>query len=456
MGNDGTDKVLEIYMLGGLEIRWQGKQIFLGKGLGSKQLRLLLILLHSRENGIRRENLLEQLYMDSDVEQASNSLRAMVFRLRRSLVAAGLPKGEYIITRGGIYQWHSDQVRVVLDVEEFQRKAEEALAVRVGKTAWAEPVVMAGETTAWQEAEPGAGDTASRQKREPGAGDTASRQGAEPGIGKSALYQTQLLEEACRMYRGEFLPTMIADGWVAEANWKYQELYFRCLRLLGRHLRAQQRYQELLGYCEQAIAIYPYEEWQILKMECLAGMREYGAAMDYYEQVAEECRTEFGMVPSEQMTEVYRSIRGQIQYETRNLEEIRAQMESGPRRQGASQCDYLTFVDIYQYMVWVLERKGIQAQLVLFTLVDRKGVPLELSPLLEQSRECLEQAISDSVRKADLFTCCGKNQFLVLMVGTDEEGCDQAVRRIRMHFQERNHSRRVELYDTREMAGSNV
>ena len=107
-------------------------------------------------------------------------------------------------------------------------------------------------------------------------------------------------------------------------------------------------------------------------------------------------------------------------------------------------------------MVWVFERQGTRAQLLLFTIMDRKGIPLETSPLLEQARESLEQAIGDSVRKADLFTCCGRNQFLVLLTGTDDAGCIQAAERIRTRFQELNHSRRVELYYTRQMAGGGV
>ena len=64
--------------------------------LGSQH--LLMLLIYSRGEGIRRIRLLEQLYGDSDTEQAANSLRAMIFRLRKSLIAAGLPDGEYIST----------------------------------------------------------------------------------------------------------------------------------------------------------------------------------------------------------------------------------------------------------------------------------------------------------------------------------------------------------------------
>lgn len=171
--------VLYIQMLGGFSMTYQGQPILLGKSLSSKMLHLLMLLIYSRGEGIRRIRLLEQLYGDSDTEQAANSLRAMIFRLRKSLVAAGLPDGEYISTRGGIYMWTADHVDVELDVEVFQKQ------------------VMA----AMEE--------------------------------KDARKKVTLLEEACGLYKGEFLPLMIADEWVSAANWKYQELYFKVLRELA-------------------------------------------------------------------------------------------------------------------------------------------------------------------------------------------------------------------------------
>lgn len=188
--------VIYIQMLGGFSMTYQGQPLLLGKSLSSKMLHLLMLLIYSRGEGIRRTRLLEQLYGDSDIEQAANSLRAMIFRLRKSLVAAGLPDGEYISTKGGIYMWAAEHVDVELDVEVFQKQVMAAL-----------------------------------EEKEP-------------------LKEVELLEEACRIYKGEFLPLMIADDWVAAANWKYQELYFKVLRELSRLLKKQNRYAELLPYCE--------------------------------------------------------------------------------------------------------------------------------------------------------------------------------------------------------------
>ena len=76
--------VIYIQMLGGFSMTYQGQPLLLGKSLSSKMLHLLMLLIYSRGEGIRRTRLLEQLYGDSDIEQAANSLRAMIFRLRRS------------------------------------------------------------------------------------------------------------------------------------------------------------------------------------------------------------------------------------------------------------------------------------------------------------------------------------------------------------------------------------
>lgn len=358
------ENVIHIQMLGGFNMTYRGQPVLLGKSLSSKMLHLLMLLIYSRGEGIRRTRLLEQLYGDSDTEQAANSLRAMIFRLRKSLIAAGLPDGEYISTKGGVYMWTAEHVDVELDVEVFQKQVMAAL-----------------------------------EEKEP-------------------LKEVELLEEACGLYKGEFLPLMIADDWVSAANWKYQELYFKVLRELARLLKKQNRYEELLPYCEQALSRYPYEEWQLVKLECLTAMKEYQTAVEYYEQIAKESQQEYGIRMSDEMMEHYR----------------------------ATRCDYLTFIDIYRYIVWVLGREDTRAHLVLFTLIDREGEPLESSEQLEEVRQRLERAIIRSVRRSDLYTRYGKNQFLVLVTSTDQKGCHIAADRVCKNFRAANRRKKIDVY----------
>ena len=183
-------------------------------------------------------------------------------------------------------------------------------------------------------------------------------------------------------------------------------------------------------------------------MECLTAMKEYKTALEYYEQVAADSQREFGMLPSEELVQCYRSIKNMIQFELSNIEEIQNHLQPDADTFGATRCDYLTFIDIYRYIVWVLERKGTKAYLALITIVDKEGVPLEISELLEETRQELEKAIRFSVRRSDLYTRYGRNQFLILMTGTDRKGCEIAANRIKSRFNSQCRRKRVNIYYT--------
>ena len=90
-------------------------------------------------------------------------------------------------------------------------------------------------------------------------------------------------------------------------------------------------------------------------------MKDYQTAVEYYEQIAKESQQEYGIRMSEEMMEHYRAIRNMIQYEMNNIEEIQQHLKPDPNVFGATRCDYLTFIDIYRYIVWVLGREDTRA-----------------------------------------------------------------------------------------------
>ena len=105
-------------MFGSFRMTYQGQQIQLGKWLSAKMIHLLLLLICRRGEGVTRSELIQRLYgADENDSQSSNSLRAMIFRLRRSIQESGLPEGEYISTKGGRYTWNNQPLETELDVE---------------------------------------------------------------------------------------------------------------------------------------------------------------------------------------------------------------------------------------------------------------------------------------------------------------------------------------------------
>lgn len=382
---------LIIRMLGGLSITYEGRPLVLAKNITSKMVHLFLLLLYTRDSGIRREELIETLYEDCDMEQASNSFRGMVFRLRKNLIAAGLPEGEYITNKAGLYRWESGDVQICLDVEEFTKLAEQGLK----------------ET--------------------------------------DKMIQQKLLEEADELYRGEFLPAMIADEWVAVSNRKFQELYFQCMRRLMELLREQESNGRLAACCNKMAELYPFEEWQLAKLDCLIAMKEYKDALKYYDEVVNLYQEEFGLLPSPELKKRLQSIREHINYDIRSINEIQERFMEEEEPGGATYCDLTVFTVVYRYMIKVLDRTGMSAYLMLYTLTDKNRMPIEKAEVLEDVRDAMFQAVKMSVRRSDLYTRYGKNQFLILLVGSNQKGCERVAARIKRNFNELNTRKRVEI-----------
>lgn len=385
------NNALTICMLGGLSITYEGKPLILAKNITSKMMHLFLLLLCTRDTGIRREELIAVLYGDCDIEHGSNSFRGMVFRLRKNLVAAGLPEGEYITNKAGVYRWEGGNVQTYLDVDEFAKAVEQGL------------------------------------------------QEEDTGI------QQRLLEKADDLYRGEFMPAMIGDEWVAVFNRRLQELYFQCMRKLMELLRQQASMGKLLCCCEKIAGMYPYEEWQLAKLDCLIERKEYKQGLKYYDEVVNLYQEEFGLPPSKELKLRLQSIREHINYDIQSINEIQERFIEEEEPGGATYCDLSVFTVVYRYMMKVLDRTGMSAYLMLYTLTDKNRMPIEKPELLDDVRGAMFQAVKMSVRRSDLYTRYGKNQFLILLIGSNQRGCERVADRIKKNFRELNTRRRVEI-----------
>ena len=73
-------------MFGNERITYGDMPILLGKYSVTKATKLLLILLHSGEDGIARNRLLDDLYGRHELENVSNNLRVTLHRLKKMLI----------------------------------------------------------------------------------------------------------------------------------------------------------------------------------------------------------------------------------------------------------------------------------------------------------------------------------------------------------------------------------
>lgn len=373
------DDILYVQMFSGFTMIYQGKKLILERNYTSKTSQLLQILFLHLKDGITKENLLESLYGRDMVENPNGSLNSTIFRLRKQLEAAGLPKSRYFSLNGGIYKWEGS-IPVEVDVHCFEEKIKEGQRIE-------------------QEEE-----------------------------------RAEKLKEACDLYTGEFLPMMIGEDWVTVSNIYYQELYFSALRDVCTWLKKENRFQEIYGLTTAAAKIYPFEEWQIWRIDSLIAMNRYQEAMNIYNETVRLFFDELGISPSPEMLERFHLMSDRIQQSVSTIEEIRNGLKEKGQRSGAYYCTLPSFIDTYHIISRMMERNGVSVFMMLCTLTDNKGRMQTGTGKNKEASECLQRAICKSLRRSDFYTRYNENQFLIILSETNQENCTAISRRIAQAF----------------------
>ena len=176
-------------------------------------------------------------------------------------------------------------------------------------------------------------------------------------------------------------------------------------------------------------------------MEALVAMNRYKEAIQIYEDTAKFFFAELGISPSEKMMEQFKEMSERVSYKPQVLKDIRGGLKEKYEEKGAYYCSLPSFRDSYRLVTRIIERNGQSVYLMLVTLTDGKGRPLENKERLKVLSEELDRTIKCSLRKGDSYTRYSPNQFLILLVGTKQENCPQIYDRITRK------KRRVIVYD---------
>ena len=375
------DHILHVQMLGGFSMEYNGKRLASEKNFTSKSSQLLQLLFLHMDDGIPKKVLLDALYGREEVENQNGSLNNTIFRLRRQLEALGLPESKYFNQKSGIYRWEKD-IPTEVDIHCFEEK-----------------VTKARELSDEQE----------REKE---------------------------LIEACSLYTGEFLPTMIGEDWATVANVHYQDLYFSVLEEVCMWLKKQEKYEKIYDLTTAASKIYPFEEWQLWRIDSLIAMNHYQEAMEIYKDATRLFFDEMGLSPSEKMLERFQLMSSRLRQPVSAVEEIRNGLRERESRNGAYYCTFPSFIDVYHVISRIMERRGVSVFIMLCTLMPNKG---DIQIGTERNKGASEQlrwAIGSALRKGDFYTSYSENQYLVMLIGTKQENCGIIAERIDAKFKE--------------------
>lgn len=371
------EDILYVRMLGGFSVTWRGKQIVGGvKSRESQMVYFLQCLLHHRGEGVSRVRLEEILFGERDVSDIHHAMRSVLYNTKKKLREAGLPEAEYIYQENGVYYWNK-----AIPVKEDAREFEE-LYNRVKGT-------------------------------------------GEPEK------QLEYLLTACGYYTGEFLPRQSGIIWAAQEARRYQEMFFYCVEQAAILLRIQEDWPRMRELGLHASKVSPFADWEVVTMEALVMMEQMNAARKLYDDTVDLYMRELGVRPSKKLQE---KMGLQLHRTYAVLDSIQAELAEKEEREGGYLCAYPIFQGIYHMVKRIMERSGQSVYLMLCTLVDSKGNPMEEGPLLEELSPRMEEAICESVRHGDAVSRYRKGQYLVLLLNTTRENCSVVQKRINYRF----------------------
>ena len=379
MRSERDDEEDSLYMqtLGEFSVTWHGTRIIGGgKSRESQMLYLMQLLLHNRENGVSKGQLEEVLFGERDIQDIPHALRSVLYNTKKRLKEAGLPDVEYICRKKGFYYW-TDEIPVIEDVQQF------------------EAFYKAAEKT------------------------------------ENAEKKLEYLLSACKLYGGEFLPQQAGMVWIAQEGRRYQSMFFSCAEEAAGLLRIQEDWPHMRELGLHASKVNPFADWEVVTMEALVHMGQMTTARRLFDETVDFYAREQGIRPSRRLHDM---IGTQINRQYAVLDVIQSELSEKKGEGGGYLCSYPVFQGIYQMVERTMERSGQSVYLMLCSLVDSKGNPMEKGAMMDELSPRMEEAICLSVRHGDIVSRYSKGQYVVLLMNTNRENCSIVQKRINSRF----------------------
>ena len=374
--------VLRIRMLGNLEMEYNGREVERDLTGNGKMLQLFLILSWAGARGISRGKLQDYLY-DTRSANAGNALRVSISRLRKVIADAGLAGPDNIQYKNGNYVFQDPELTLEVD------------AVMLEKA--------------------------------------CARAASESDPGK----RLECLEEAAGYYGGEFLPAMSGDPWVESMRGKYQDMYVDCIREMCRLRKKQGEPEEVEKLCRRALKLCPMEEWSELLIESLLSMKEYREARRAYDEAAKLFFGHDSHESGRRRLERFQKMGSRIQMMEKENQTLKEELREIGRRNGAYRCNYPGFLDCFHMCARIEERRDMNAQLMICTVVSRNGREIQDDREMEQYSESLCQIMGEKLRRGDVYAVYRPGCVLVLLNYVEKRFLDRVKERIRSGFREK-------------------
>ena len=372
--------VLYLKTLSGFSARCNGTEIAKGKQGESQMGMLLIMAVHNKNAGVTRNELKGVLFEDRDIEDVSHAIRNILYNIRKMFKSIGMPEGDYIKQKKGVYYW-TGEIEAVEDAEVFERKFNEALLED------------------------------------------------DPEV------QAELFIDNCYRYSGKFLAGLDSTAWVYQESERYREIFRNNVEQAAAYLRRTHKYKVLYELGRYAAKVDPFAEWEVLVMESLTALGRYNDAEELYDRTVDLYINEYGNRSNEYVKSLIEKLGDHLFFTHETIDEIQDKLRSTDVLEGKGYyCPLPVFQELYRTIERTMKRAGDKIFLMLCTIVDSKGNPMKESPKLEELSTRLKNAIVTSVRNTDTVTKYGHGQYLVLLINTTKDNCEVVEKRINSKY----------------------
>lgn len=381
--------ILNVKMLGSFSIERGGICVDDHSNRMRKVWLLLAYLIYSRNSRVTQDSLLSLLRSSGsdDAADPNGRIKAMFYRARTMLNQLGEDAGHQLIRhKSGSYSWNTE-VPLRLDVEEFDRLCS-----------------AAGETE------------------------------------EDAL-RLDLYQQALSLYSGDFLPKLSMEAWVMPINTYYHQMYLTAVGQTLTLLEGQARWAEAAAACEKALSIEPYSEelYQHLMRSRIA-LDDRAGALTAYEEMSELLFSNFGVMPSEESRQLYRTANREAGVSTVPAGTIRDMLKEPAGTKGAMLCEYDFFKLLYQVQARSIARSGDTVHIALLSLHGYGKKELARRSL-DTAMDNLQDIIVHNLRQGDIVTKCSVSQFIIMLPQANyENSCTVCQRIIRAFARQHPHS----------------
>lgn len=232
------------------------------------------------------------------------------------------------------------------------------------------------------------------------------------------------------LYKGEFLAHYSAELWVTPHAVYYHNAYIESLLRILPVLEEKQYFGDMLRLCKAASAGEPFHEGiHCCLMKAYMGQKKYREAMEVYTELRDRFQTELGVIPSEEIRDIYaEAARAGSQY-VLSAESLREALDEKDSLAGALICDYDFFRVLYQSMARSVLRSGIAVHLALLTMNGRR-ITQKDEKRWKKLNEHLQETIRCSLRRGDSAAACTTSQYVIMLPQANYENSCRVCERI--------------------------